>query len=81
MVGIQDNFYSKSKRFCKMECSKKYSALFQKKGPGTRHIPLSVVNGRMQKRKMQRPAMRLKKVRNTVIKHSLRYHSLYNFKV
>ena len=66
LVGIQDSFYSKSKRFCKMECSKKYSALFQKKGPGTRHMPLSsVVNGRNQKRKINRPPMRLKKVRYT----------------
>ena len=44
-----------------MECSKKYSALFQKKGPGTRQLTMSVAN-RAHKRKIHRPAMRLKKV-------------------
>lgn len=61
VVGLQDNFYSKSKRFCKMECSKKYSALFQKKGPGTR-VAISTLN-RPNKRKIQRPTIKFKKVK------------------
>ncbi|XP_012559766.2 scm-like with four MBT domains protein 2 isoform X1 [Hydra vulgaris] len=58
VVGVQDSFYSKSKRFCKMECSKKYSALFQKKGPGTRQLNLPQKRG-----KKERPQSKLKKIK------------------
>ena len=62
-VGSQDAFYSKSKRFCKMECSKRYSALFQKKGPGSR-VPSNSSenhNANSKKRKSFKTPVRLKK--------------------
>jgi len=61
VVGLYNTFYSKSKRFCKMECSKKYSALFQKKGTSGRNVSLPAISSRGHKRKLQRPPMRLKK--------------------
>ena len=63
-LGNQETFYGRSKRFCKVECSRKYSALFQKKNPTANNSASRMVNSisARGKRKIQRPAMRFKKV-------------------
>ena len=63
-MGNQESFYGRSKRFCKAECSRKYSALFQKKNSTASNSASRMVNSisARGKRKIQRPAMRYKKV-------------------
>ena len=61
--GALSEFYSKNKRFCRMECSKKHAILFQKKGPGTKaQNNLNSTNNRSNKRKLSRNGPQLKKV-------------------